>query len=256
MRICTVIVGDIPVRTLATDSFRRDSLICYLHGWGDSADRWIPYLALAESAGYGAVAIDWPGFGRTPRPTEAWGAVEYSRFLGDFLDKYAKDSKEVILVAHSMGARFALRYAVEHPERVSRMVFTGAAGIAPRQSPVRTLLAKSAGALLSLPGLSRLRGRIREKFSSSDYRSAGAMRDIFRRVIALDQRDEYALVRCPTLLLWGESDDQTPVADYQYMMDHIPDVRGRLFPGGHFFFAEDVAGFWGEIEGFIGRKSA
>lgn len=72
MRICTVIVDDIPVRTLATDSFDKNSFICFLHGWGDSADRWVPFLALAEDAGYGAAAFDWPGFGRTPRPAEAW----------------------------------------------------------------------------------------------------------------------------------------------------------------------------------------
>lgn len=155
-----------------------------------------------------------------------------------------------------MGARFALRFATEHPDRVGKMVFTGAAGIAPHRDPLRTLLAKSAKLVLSLPGLSRLRERLRDRFSSGDYRSAGGMRDIFRRVIALDQRAEYPLVRCPTLLLWGESDDQTPVADYEYMMKRIPDVRGRVFPGGHFFFSESVSVFWREVENFIGRKSA
>jgi surfactin synthase thioesterase subunit len=38
------------------------------------------------------------------------------------------------------------------------------------------------------------------------------------------------------------------------MMSHIPDVRGRVFDGGHFFFAEHLSAFWREIEIFIAKK--
>jgi pimeloyl-ACP methyl ester carboxylesterase len=202
MRICTVIVDERPIRVLATDSFRKDSLVCFLHGWGDSADTFAPLLALAESSGYGAVTFDWPGFGSSPRPVDTWGASEYADFLGKFLDKYAKDSKEIILVAHSMGARFALRFTVEHPDRVSRIVLTGAAGIPPERDRRRDFAAKIAKKIFSLPILSLFYERVRDRFSSKDYRSSGAMRDIFLQIIALDQRDEYARLACPTLLLW------------------------------------------------------
>jgi 2-hydroxy-6-oxo-octa-2,4-dienoate hydrolase len=74
-------------------------------------------------------APDMVGFGFTERPD----GVDYSMRtwvdqLVAFLD--ALDLELVSLVGNSFGGALALRLAVEHPERVHRLVLMGAAGVA------------------------------------------------------------------------------------------------------------------------------
>jgi 2-hydroxy-6-oxo-octa-2,4-dienoate hydrolase len=73
-------------------------------------------------------APDMVGFGFTERPD----GIEYSMRtwvdqLVAFLD--ALDLDRVSLVGNSFGGALALRLAVEHPERVHRLVLMGAAGV-------------------------------------------------------------------------------------------------------------------------------
>jgi 2-hydroxy-6-oxo-octa-2,4-dienoate hydrolase len=73
-------------------------------------------------------APDMVGFGFTARPE----GVDYSMRtwvdqLVAFLD--ALDLERVSLVGNSFGGALALRLAVEHPERVHRLVLMGAAGV-------------------------------------------------------------------------------------------------------------------------------
>ena len=73
-------------------------------------------------------APDMVGFGFTERPD----GIDYSMRtwvdqLVAFLD--ALDLERVSLVGNSFGGALALRLAVEHPERVNRLVLMGAAGV-------------------------------------------------------------------------------------------------------------------------------
>jgi pimeloyl-ACP methyl ester carboxylesterase len=52
--------------------------------------------------------------------------------------------------------------------------------------------------------------RLRAKFGSSDYRNAGALRPVFVRVVGEDLSAIAAQIACPTLLLYGSTDTETP----------------------------------------------
>ena len=52
--------------------------------------------------------------------------------------------------------------------------------------------------------------RLRNRMGSPDYRAAGALRPVFNRVVNENLSDVASAVRCPTLLLYGAADAETP----------------------------------------------
>jgi haloalkane dehalogenase len=98
------------------------------------------YRGLVEplrAAGHRVVALDHPGFGRSDKPTNRrW--YTYDRMVDVFGRHLAAlDLPAVTLVVHDWGGPIGLRWAVQNPDRVRRLVLlnTGLYGHA-RPSPV------------------------------------------------------------------------------------------------------------------------
>lgn len=81
--------------------------------WDDNAP------ALAER--YRVIRYDLPGYGRSPLPP---GPFSHVRDLHALLDGLGVE--QASLVGASIGARIALEYALEHPERVEALVLVAA----------------------------------------------------------------------------------------------------------------------------------
>ncbi|MGZ3693497.1 MAG: alpha/beta fold hydrolase [Bdellovibrionota bacterium] len=89
--------------------------IVLIHGLGGSLRTW---KELAESLGkkYRVIIYDQRGHGKTPGIGENYGSRVMAGDLKSLLDGLHID--KVNLVGHSMGARTAVRFAEENPERV------------------------------------------------------------------------------------------------------------------------------------------
>jgi pimeloyl-ACP methyl ester carboxylesterase len=64
-----------------------------------------------------------------------------------------------------------------------------------------------------------------------------------RDLLAEDVRSELASVRAPTLLVWGERDNDTPLWMGRRMEEAIPDAGLVVLDGGHYAYAERAAEF-------------
>ncbi len=181
------------------------------HGWGQSSAALLP---LAENLKPFApsLLIDFPGFGKTPKPAEVWGTAEYADQVAAWIRSLPEH--KFVWIGHSFGGRVGLQLAARHPGLLAGMVLIAAAGL-PRQrsfyqrkrTAVRVALFKLAKRLLPEgPQLERLR----QSMGSADYRTAGALRPIFTRVISEDLTEVARAVRCPTLLIYGRNDTETP----------------------------------------------
>jgi pimeloyl-ACP methyl ester carboxylesterase len=63
-------------------------------------------------------------------------------------------------------------------------------------------------------------------------------------------------IAAPTLLIWGELDDSTPLADGTIMEQLIPDAGLVVFPSaGHFAYADDYDRFARVVGNFLGRHA-
>jgi pimeloyl-ACP methyl ester carboxylesterase len=164
------------------------------------------------------------------------------------------------VIAHSFGARVAIKLAAEHPRRVRQLVLTGAAGIRPRLSLRRRAQVRvyrlarplASSAFTPQPLKVRLRSW-QERQGSADYRAAhGVMRDTFVRVVNEDLGPYLTRLEAPTLLVWGDGDDATPLSDAQLMERLIPDAGLVVLNGvDHFAYLERLSDFCHIVDTFL-----
>lgn len=170
-----------------------------LHGWGQNMIM-MQFIQDYFKRRYTVVNMDLPGFGESDEPLEAWGIYEYTNMLKAFLDQ--QKFHDPILVAHSFGARIALRYAYLYP--VSKMILTGAAGIKKKHN-LRYYMKVYAYKL-------RKRFQPDNKMGSPDFVSASPiMKGVLVRSVEEDLRPLLKSIACETLLVWGEEDEATPL---------------------------------------------
>jgi pimeloyl-ACP methyl ester carboxylesterase len=185
--------------------------VVWLHGWGrSSADFAASAVSLARG-GTSSVALDLPGFGSSPLPTSAGGAVEYARLLAPVLDEIG--ASPLVLVGHSFGGRVAAVLAAQHPAQVAGLVLCGAP-LVRRESSSRSPRAYRAVRALHRLGLiseARMEAA-RQKYGSSDYRAArGVLRDVLVMSVNENIEDELARIGAPVILVWGDQDLDVPV---------------------------------------------
>jgi pimeloyl-ACP methyl ester carboxylesterase len=223
--------------------------VLVLHGWGASSQLFAPLVPLLGSR-HRLLIPDLPGFGGTPAPPVAWASAEYAAWVVALLDRLGVASCDVI--GHSNGGRVALSLAVRFPERVRHLVLTGAAGIRPRHGlrhhwRLRTYkMLRVASRTHALPRAARAWAQRRaERRGSADYRAAsGVMRQTLVRLVNEDVRPLLSRVQSPALLIWGERDAETPLADGRLMERLIRDSGLVVFEGaGHYAYLEQPERF-------------
>ncbi len=207
--------------------------VIFAHGWGRDHRDFIP-AAEALGAQTKSVLVDFPGFGKTPRPEGSWTTADYATHLAAFIRERA-DGK-VVLAGHSFGGRVGLRLAVQNPELLAGLVLVASAGI-PRQRPLhqRIMSRFRRVPFRTLRWLARSPERIdalERRFGSADYvmsRERG-FRDIFLKVVNEDQSEALGRIKTPTVLLYGENDRETPPELGKRMASLIPDARFLALP--------------------------
>ena len=129
----------------------------------------------------------------------------------------------------------------------AKLILFDSAGIPKKKSLVKKIKIytyKSIKWALTLPLIknhsSELLDKARRHFGSADYKSAPpVMRETMVRVVNRDMRPLMPGIKCPTLLIWGENDTDTPLSDAKYMESHIPDCGLCVIKGAeHFSFIQ------------------
>ena len=94
---------------------------------------------------------------------------------------------------------------------------------------------------------------MRRKRGSADYNSATpVMRATLVKVVNEDLEPLMHLVKCPTLLIWGDLDTATPLSDAKRMEELIPDTGLVVCEGaGHFSFAQQAPRVNGALTAFF-----
>jgi pimeloyl-ACP methyl ester carboxylesterase len=250
-----VLVDGRPVRYVDGGS---GPVVVLLHGWGGEVASFAPVLPRL-AARFRVVALDLPGHGGTPVPPQPWGAVDYGDFVAAFLRALALPPATV--VGHSHGGRTGVALAARHPTLVQKLVLVDSAGLVPPRGPgyyLRVCSVKGARRVLALPGLRRWRQsalqRLYQAVGSRDYQAATdpVLRATFVRLVNEDIRSLLPQIVCPTLLIWGGADAETPLRDGQVMERLIPDAGLVVFDGaGHFAYLDRLEQFCRVVTHFV-----
>jgi pimeloyl-ACP methyl ester carboxylesterase len=91
------------------------------------------------------------------------------------------------------------------------------------------------------------------KYGSEDYRQAGNMRPTIVKILGEDWRHALPNVSVPTLLIYGEKDEDVPQAVALAAMEALPEgARLVVMAGaGHFPFLDDPEAFAEALTGFL-----
>jgi len=230
--------------------------IVLLHGWGSSSQSLAP-LCGALAGTFRVLAVDLPGFGWSQPPPAAWGTQEYANHLARIMQEIGIG--RAALVGHSFGGRVAIALAASQPARVSRLVLMASAGIRPPREAgyyLRVGIAKLVKHIFSLPGWGATGQRIIAKWfarvGSRDYRTAGAMRPTLVKVVNEDLTPLLPAIQAPTLILWGDRDQEVPRSAMETMATRIPRSRLVVFAGaGHFPFLDAPEEFCRTLREFL-----
>ena len=124
----TVQVGDLKTCYLEEGS---GPAVIFLHGasLGSSARVFERNLPVIGAGGFRAIAYDQPGFGLSDNPPDYTTSYR-TQFIPKFMD--AIGVERAALVGHSQAGGMVVRVALQHPERVSRVMVVGSGNLLPR----------------------------------------------------------------------------------------------------------------------------
>ncbi len=234
-------------------------VVLLLHGWGADItlyrsiiDALIPIKRV--------VALDMPGFGKTPEPPVPWCVDDYADFVLKFIETLETDRLSIIV--HSFGGRvfFKINARKNLPFVIERAALIDSAGILPKKSlkqKISLRCYKVGRAIMSTKVLHFLYPDavedMRRKRGSADYNNATpVMRATLVKAVNEDSEPLMPLVKCPTLLIWGDLDTATPLSDAKRMEELIADAGLVVCEGaGHFSFAQQPVKVNGALKSFF-----
>lgn len=207
--------------------------VLLLHGWGDSA-KGLDALTKELAKKFEVIALDLPGFGGTQTPDQSWGLDDYADFVQTFLAKvnYSVD----ILAGHSNGGAIAIR-ALKRGLKAQSLVLIASAGIRGeykgRMKTIRMIAktGKVVAQLLPKPVQKKLRRKMYTTVGS-DMLVAEHLQETFKRVVEDDVRADAAVIKLPTLLLYGDGDISTPLRYGQILQQAIAGSELIVIPSG------------------------
>jgi pimeloyl-ACP methyl ester carboxylesterase len=248
--------------------------LLFIHGLAGSWQNWLEQLP-AFCADHRVIALDLPGFGASPMPTEKISIAGYARIVERVCAELGVDAAAV--VGNSMGGFIAAELAIAAPQRVERLVLVSAAGITVEsQRSVyervrrvqRVLTAYGAWVATHADAVAR-RARLRSLvlravFAHPDQVAAPIAAEQVRGsgkpgfIDALDALTSYPIrerlheIQCPTLVVWGTEDRLVPLRDADVFVELIPRARKVVFEDtGHVAMLERPGQFNEELRRFL-----
>ena len=235
-----------------------------IHGWSSSSFTWAPILP-ALSRRYRCIAVDLPGFGRSPAPRQPPTIAGYAELISQIIEQFS--DRPVPVLGHSMGGQIAVTLALHNPMLVQQLVLLNPALSGRLSTRVNLLLAPHimAERLRFMEWLLYVLAKTpldytdyllkptnfaeRARVSADDYKRirADARRRGQGRVRAAcfvamregDLRGQLGQIASPALVVWGAEDNIVPLRDAGAVAAEWPAADLRIIPN---------AGHWPQFE--------
>lgn len=223
-----------------------EKVLLLLHGWGSNITLFNNIIcAMCEN--FTVYAIDMPGFGKSEEPKIAWCVDDYVNCIIEFIQKM--NIKELSILGHSFGGRVIIKMCnvKDLPFKIQKVVLVDSAGILPRKSyrkKIKIGFYKMSKCIVNNSIVRKIYPealeKLKSKSGSPDYKNATPiMRETLVKTVNEDLTHLLKDITQPTLLIWGDKDEDTPITDAQKMEQLIPDAGLVTIKGaGHYSFLE------------------
>jgi 4,5:9,10-diseco-3-hydroxy-5,9,17-trioxoandrosta-1(10),2-diene-4-oate hydrolase len=243
-------VGNINTRFWAAGD--KGTAVVLVHGLGGSIENWVHNIdALAQH--HRVYAMDLVGFGRTEKTPLTHDLNVLGKFIDDFMK--TQSVEKASLVGNSLGGGLVLRFAIDYPGKVEKLVLVDNAGmgrgvildfkvaslpligelltrpsrkgtariwkkVVYDSSLVTERLVEEGYGLLTLPGAQKaLLATVRAGINLRGQRA-----DLIGLLIS-----KLGTITAPTLIFWGQQDRIMPLAHAHIAMKKIPNARLHIF---------------------------
>ena len=239
--------------------------IILIHGFISSNLIWSHVLQPLAKAGFRAIAPDLPGYGYSDNPPDAQYTIdEQARAIVGLMERL--EIPKAVIAGASYGGAVAATMALDYPERVEKLILVGA--VSNDDAKKKLLLRLSCMPLIGdvttplflgsrwilrkrMEDMYRRMGRpVSEKMVASRHHlleTANVHRAMIRtarRWSANRIEREAALIRQPTLLVWGDEDSHIPIENAFRLRDAMPNAKLIVFRNcGHLPPAEQPQKF-------------
>jgi pimeloyl-ACP methyl ester carboxylesterase len=221
--------------------------LIFLNYFSGNLDDWDPLVTDGFAASYDMILFDNAGVASSGGETP--GTVsEMAQHALAFCD--ALDFKQFNLVGFSLGGMIAQQLALDHPDRIKRVVLLGTGprggegmtftelSAEERADPVQFLLAAffsptDASQAAGRAYLTRLAARTRDRDKPVSTRTAEAQLRAIREWGAVPSSNRYATLRNikhPTLVVHGVKDIVVQPINAFILAEHLPDAQLIMYP--------------------------
>ncbi len=228
--------------TLIVETFGEGRPFVLLHGIGMGRS---VYLELTSRLHGQIIAVDLPGFGEAPEPVRTLTMERHADLVAAYLRSAGVAGS--IVIGHSMGSQIAAELAARHPDLVAGVVLAGPTV----NNASRNVGAQARYLLVDLIGE---RPIVLWRGAREYLRGGPHLIRKMRATIVHEPEDAYRRIRCPVLVLRGETDPLAPLSWCREILDCIPGAELKEIPDhGHGTLISDAGPAAQLIQGFAAR---
>jgi len=204
-----------------------------LHGWNSGSDRWTKEAEIISEKGFRVIVPDLPGFGQSDSLSKPWRINDYINWFEKFTEELK--AEEFYLLGYSFGGALAVKIAVKYPQRVKRLFLVAAAVIREKttKKSVFAKFAKIVKLFYFLPFYGFFRKAV-YKFiiRKSDYvYTEGIIKETYLNIVKEDISFNLPFVKVPTIIIWGDKDQSTPIKDAHIIESKVKNSKLVLIEG-------------------------
>lgn len=233
--------------------------VVLIHGLGGRAEDWKNLAPYLSSAGFRVYMPDLPGYGQSEKPVAfSYSVNDEADVVVGFLD--AMGLKKVDLGGWSMGGWIVQLVAVNHPERINRLMLFDSAGLYVKPTwdtsvftPKDETQVNELNRLLT-PKAQEVPGFVAKDIVRLSNEDGWVIQRAMAAMLTGKETTDAMLPKLamPVLILWGQKDEITPVQQGETMHRLIQGSELEVVAGcGHLAPRQCTAQMGPDVVGFL-----
>jgi pimeloyl-ACP methyl ester carboxylesterase len=210
----------------------RGPIVFMQHGYASSTYSWEKIAPVMNARGYHVYALDLKGSGWSDKPVNGdYSPIVLKEEINSFME--AMNMKDVIYVGNSLGGALGLMMAIDHPEKIGKLILLDPGGYPTKMPSTLTMAANHGSAFFGgiIFGRWMVESNLKQVFYDKKrltdeqidaYYDRLRTQDALKSLELLSRAIDYGLfekykdripsIRQPTLLIWGRDDRWIPVS--------------------------------------------